>query len=234
MSTETLTKPCTSLTARCADARDYRRELRECCRAHIRGLMVVVQEFLDRNKVVWWADYGTLMGAVCNPLTTWADYPWLPQEGRPPGPLAPGIIPHDKDADIGVMMTPGWDICRLRLEEHLRRNHYHLYRNVHRHSMKARVSRKNQTNVDLFFWREAGPREAKRFKPGTLFRDKYAVVDKYKGREFHKDMLFPLSTVPWEGLTLPAPRDPEAFLAFRYGPDWRTPVMANNKGVLRK
>ena len=46
--------------------------------------------------------------------------------------------------------------------------------------------------------------------------------------------LFPLSTVPWEGMTLPAPRDPEAFLEMRYGADWRRPVAANNKGEVRK
>jgi len=228
----TATKPCTKATRRCADARDYECELAECCRQHLRDLMAVTAEFLNRNRIVWWADYGTLMGAVCNPLTTWADYPWLDQDGRDtPGPAA-GIIPHDKDGDIGVVFS-GWDVCRRRFGEHLTTRGFHRYMNSNRHSMKARVSATNDTNVDMFFWRESGIRERSKLPMGTMYRDKYAGVDKYKGRQFHRDMLYPLSTETWEGMTLPAPHDPEAFLEFRYGPDWRTPVMANHKGIPR-
>src|SRR5690606_26036568 len=90
---------------------------------------------------------------------------------------------------------------------------------------KIRISFHNHTNVDLFFWIER--------EDGTLFRNRYAKVDACKGREFPRDSLFPLSTVEWEGMTLPAPRDPEAFLAMRYGPGWRTPIPANNDGVPR-
>jgi phosphorylcholine metabolism protein LicD len=66
-----------------------------------------------------------------------------------------------------------------------------------------------------------------------MYRSGYAQVDRFKGKEFHEDLLFPLTTVKWEGRTLPAPRDPEAFLAMRYGPNWMTPVMANNDGIPR-
>ena len=186
--------------------------------------MDTTSTFLTGLGIPWWADYGTLMGAVCNPLTTWADYPWLEQEGRTtPGPHA-GIIPHDKDADIGVEMKY-WDIVRRRFRGVLSSRGFYMYMNLGRHSIKARLSYKNHTNVDIFFWRER--------RDGTMYRDRYASVDTYKGREFPKSMLFPLSTVTWEGMTLPAPKDPEAFLEMRYGPDWRTPVMANNKGEKR-
>ena len=186
--------------------------------------MGVTADFLTMAKIPFWLDYGTLMGAVCNPLTTWADYPWLEQSGRTtPGPAA-GIIPHDKDADIGVEMKH-WELARRGLRAVLIKNRLYAHINPNRRSIKARLSARNHTNVDVFFWRE---------RPnGVMYRDKYASVDAYKGREFHKSMLFPLSTVTWEGMTLPAPRDPEAFLEMRYGADWRTPVMANNKGVKR-
>lgn len=215
---------CNARTLRCRDAKDYNCELRSCCRGHIIEIMHHTADALNDIGAEWWADYGTLMGAVCNPLTTWADYPWLPQAGRPAGPLAPGIIPHDKDGDLGVRWRD-WPNVMRRLRG-LNARGYHLHVNHHRHSIKVRLSVRNHTNVDLFFWRE---------RPnGMMYREHYAQVDKFKGREFHRDMIFPLSTVPWEGMTLPAPRDPEAFLEMRYGADWRVPVAANNKGEVRK
>ena len=214
---------CTRETARCANARDYAHELAHCCREHVIGIMADLVPMLEAAKITYWADYGTLLGAVRNPATTWANYPWLPQEGRATKGPAPGIIPHDKDADICLPWSE-WIKC-LRLRHKMARKRYNVHVNYHRGSMKMRLSAANHTNVDMFFWKER--------KDGTMFRTGYAQVDRFKGKEFHKDMLYPLSTVEWEGMTLPAPKDPEAFLEMRYGPNWRVPVMANNDGVLR-
>jgi hypothetical protein len=211
--------PCTAKTQRCPDSRDYTVELRPCCRAHLIALMAQAAAVLNILRVVWWADYGTLMGAVRNPMTTWADYPWLPQEGRTTAGPAAGIVPHDKDADLGVE-SRSYDAVLRGL-----RGHGGQVKALSGHSLKLELSARNQTNVDLFFWNER--------PDGTLYRDRYASVDQFKGKEFHRDLLFPLTTVEWEGMTLPAPRDPEAFLAMRYGPNWRTPVAANNDGVRR-
>lgn len=217
------TGPCTAQTDRCADARDHKRELRPCCRGHLVALMASIAGALDALGVAWWADYGTLLGAVRNPLTTWADYPWLSQDDRAAGPLAPGILPHDKDADLGVE-GGAWDIVRTRLPKMMPPG-TRVHPFPSQRELKVMLSVRNKTNVDLFFW-HARP-------DGTRYRDGYAGVDQYKGREFAADMLYPLSTVAWEGLTLPAPRDPAAFCAMRYGPNWRTPIPANNDGVRR-
>lgn len=216
--------PCTKATARCSDARDYNVELAECCRSHVKALMATTAEFLDSIGATWWADYGTLLGAVRNPLTTWADYPWLPQRGRTTAGPAPGIVPHDKDGDLGVLIE-SWEVARWKFRAWLSTRDFHLHMNQHRRSLKARLSFQNHTNVDVFFWHTRAD--------GTLYRNRYASVDRFKGKEFTRDLLFPLSTVEWEGMTLPAPRDPEAFLAMRYGPGWRTPVAANHDGVMR-
>lgn len=214
--------PCTAQTGRCLTARDYSSELPACCRAHIIGLMAVTAQALNDAGVIWWADYGTLMGAVRNPMTIWADYPWLPQDRDTVGPVA-GIVPHDKDADLGIE-SRGYAAALEQLRAVLPGPSQVLaFR--HRLSIKVQLSHRNQTNVDLFSWSE---------RPGGMFfRTGYAFVDQFKGREFSREMLFPLTTVAWEGLTLPAPRDPEAFLAFRYGPGWRTPIAANHDGVRR-
>lgn len=214
---------CTPETQRCRDARDYRAELRKCCRSHVKRIMSALVPLLQEYGAIWWADYGTLLGAVRNPMTTWAEYPWLPQEGRTTkGPHA-GIIPHDKDADLCIVFR-NW--VRIRnIRPRMMRLGFNVKTNPLGPNMKFRLSRYNHTNVDLFFWHER--------HDGTFYRRVYAKVDAFKGREFHRDMLFPLTEVEWEGMRLPAPRDPEAWLEFRYGPNWRTPVMANNDGVRR-
>ena len=219
---------CTAETVRCADARDYNAELRPCCRAHIVEMSRRIAEAFDAAGVTYWIDYGTLLGAVRNPMTTWADYPWLPQEGRPAGPLAPGIVPHDKDGDWGVLYSD-WKKANVALA----RSCPDLYRLMRAMSasIKVRVSKINKTNIDLFFWldRPKGDRRA-----GRMYRRRYAQVDSNKGKEFQRSDLFPLQRIEWEGLMLPAPKDPEAWLAFRYGDGWRTPIAANNDGVARK
>lgn len=178
----------------------------------------------DTAGVTYWMDYGTLLGAFRNPLTTWADYPWLPQEDRPEGPLPPGIIPHDKDGDWGVLWEH-WVAAENALRRRCRG--LHLLTRKPAPSIKVRPSPRNKTNLDLFFWIEH-PR-----KNGRMFRRKYASVDTYKGKVFDRADLFPLQPMEWEGLQLPAPKDPEAWLEFRYGPNWHTPIPANNDGVRR-
>lgn len=211
---------CTRRTARCSDARDYNRELRECCRSHVQAIMRDLTSALNNAGITWWADYGTLLGAVRNPMTTWADYPWLPQ--REGGPAA-GIVPHDKDGDLGVLWDDWQKYRALRLS--LERLGYSVALNGIRGSSKVFLSTRNHTNVDVFFWR--------RKRDGTMYRVGYAQVDRFKGREFPESYLQPLETVTWEGMQLKAPNNPEAFLEMRYGSTWRTPLPANNDGVLR-
>lgn len=172
----------------------------------------------------WWADYGTLLGAVRNPRTTWADYPWLRQEGRETAGPAPGIVPHDKDGDLGALWED-WVKFRA-LKGRIERAGLTVRLRWQSGSAKILISRTNHTNVDVFFWN-------RRRSNDVLFRKGYATVDRFKGREFRERQLFPLGQVQWEGMTLPAPVDPEAFLAMRYGPGWSKPIMANNDGVPR-
>lgn len=201
------TGPCTRTSRRCPDARDYQADLRPCCRGHIRQIVADTMVILTDMGITWWADYGTLLGAVRNPLLG----------------LPAGIIPHDKDADFGVFQVDFHTLGRVRSK--LERQGYHVLIRPGGRSMKVHLSATNYSNADFFNW-FARP-------DGTLARPQYIGVDKYKGRDFHRDAAFPLTTVPWEGLTLPAPKDPAAFCAFRYGPGWMTPIRANNDGVLR-
>ena len=60
---------CTRDTMRCANARNYSHRLADCCRSHVIQIVRDMQPLLDDAGVTWWADYGTLLGAVRNPLT---------------------------------------------------------------------------------------------------------------------------------------------------------------------
>jgi hypothetical protein len=220
LAASTRSVPCTRETQRCADATRYDAVLPDCCRGHLRRMVADIMRVLDSRNIVWWADYGTLLGAVRNPLTTAADYPWLT---LPAAPIPPGIIPHDKDADFGILGV-GFDVLK-NLQQLLQREGYDAQLRQLGPSLKVRLSSSNKTNVDLFVWRERSD--------GMLLRNHYIAVDAFKGREFPKTELFPLSTVEWEGLALPAPRDPAAFCEFRYGSTWRTPVAANHDGRRR-
>lgn len=173
--------------------------------------------------ITYWADYGTLLGAVRNPLTTAADYPWLDATKMPSGPLQPGILPHDKDADFGVL----WDDWPqlLRAAATLGRRGFDVSVRHHLASIKIRLSVSNQTNLDVFTWH---PRP-----DGKLHRRRYISVDDFKGKAFPSAWLRPMSRVEWEGLSLLAPADPAEFCGFRYGPNWRTPLPANHDGVRR-
>lgn len=219
---------CTRRTTRCPDARDYGSELRECCKGHLRKIVTDCAAVFGDMGVTWWADYGTLLGAVRNPLTTWADYPWLPQGERSSVRLSPGVVPHDKDCDFGVLVSD-WRAGHLlfaRAAAKLQRHFgYHVMIRSHGRSMKVRLSYTNHTNADFFAWMVRSD--------GVMVRQRYINADRYKGREFPRDMAFPLGAVLWEGMSLPAPKDPVAFCRFRYGENWMKPVRANHDGVPR-
>lgn len=168
----------------------------------------VVGRILDRAGVVWWIDYGTVLGYA----------------------RSGAMIPWDKDADIGILeislrtvrdLEPAFRAEGLRFSYHppnatrFRSGHW-----IHVSPPTVGVH-----GVDLFPWHEDAD--------GLLHRKRYADSDRCKGREFPKDRLFPLQHVRWEGVDVWAPAEPEWFAAHRYGEDWQTPIRENNDGVRR-
>lgn len=239
-------QPCTAETERCRHAKDYTRDTPACCRAHIRTLVFEVGDFLTARGVTWWLDYGTLLGAVRNPMYG----------------LEPGIIRHDKDADLGFLASDWEAVLRVDPGEGAwaapptvggKPNMHRLaagFEWVHKlsrtgnvrdiftagDSIKVRLSTTNHTNVDVFPWYisdGAVVQHGRTIPEGWFYRKRYVGVDRNKGREFPPERLLPLTTIRWEGRDLPAPADPEWMCAHRYGRGWKRPIRRNNDGQRR-
>lgn len=215
---------CTAKTPRCRDARSYSSVLAPCCRSHLRRMMADFMELAAIHGVRWWADYGTILGMVRNPLTTAADYPWLDQSQLPEGPIPPGIIPHDKDCDLGTFAEDWRELVKV--AEGLREKGYHVKIRRESASIKIRLSEINTTNIDVFTWDAAAD--------GIMHRRSYIQVDRFKGKRFPRNWVEPTVQMAWEEMLIPAPNDPARFCEFRYGDTWLTPVEANHDGVPRE
>jgi hypothetical protein len=189
-------------------------------------MVIEVGKLLDAAGIAWWLDYGTLLGAV----------------------RSGGIISYDKDADCGFWwqdasrfraLVRGWArnpvnpgrpagalqagvAGELYVIEKQTSHPREIYSGGN--SFKVHWSARNRTCVDLFGWG---------LEDGIVSRERYHIVDRYKGREFPEERLLPLGQIRWEGVLLPCPADPEWFCAHRYGPNWKTPKRQNNEGVKR-
>ena len=199
---------CTVASPRCPDAARYDVDLPTCCAQKIVETLETVGAMLDREGVPWWVDYGTVLGTARHS----------------------GLVPWDKDADIGILEE---DLDRVLALEHRFRDLGHAFCY---HPPKATEfdsghwiniwrSRHNANGLDIFPWHE---------RDGAMMhRLRYTDSDRCKGREFPRDRLFPLQRVPFEWIEVWAPADLEWFAQHRYGENWREPLRANNDGRSR-
>ncbi|MCW2781990.1 MAG: mucin-5AC [Marmoricola sp.] len=123
------------------------------------------------------------------------------------------MIPHDSDSDLAYLseQTSPADLIResYRIERELR-------------SLGWRVQRMSGGDLKLFLplsdGRDVHLDIFAAFHVGEVF---YQLGGR-SGR-LPREAMTPASTVVLEGVKLAAPADPEAVLAFLYGPDWRNP-----------
>lgn len=201
---------CTADTPRCPEARVMLLDTPECCRRHIRKIMAVLAGLLDREEIRWWADYGTLLGYL----------------------NFGGLIPWDKDGDLGILGEDRPKLLGLQ-EELLGLGFHATYQPVRPTQrfrtgdrMKVRLSQKNHTNIDVFIWHE--------LPGGILDRTNYIGADLYKGREFPKDWVLPLERGEWDGINISVPAKPEMLAEWRYGANWREPLRIKHPYEARK
>jgi hypothetical protein len=221
--------PCDRTTPRCRTAKSYHHDLQPCCRGLIVEVVDHFSAICSELDVRWWADYGTLLGAVRNK----------------------GIIPHDKDADVSMLgddwekllnyrpeipWVKGKTSFRATLEREIDGFVWVLkkprdsqvtarYEFSSGHFIKVRSSSVNHTNLDVFPWY---------LEPdGKYHRRRYISIDRYKGRQFRPEKLHPIGEIEWEGRMIPAPADPAWFCQHRYGHGWGVPIKRNNDGIQR-
>lgn len=98
-------------------------------------LFFYMVELLEKNKITFWIDCGTLLGAVRN--------------GK--------IIPWDNDCDLGIYVEDAERLAKLQLK--IQKDGYEL--TVDRNSKYARILRIHQPgnfdfHVDVFTWKTKG------------------------------------------------------------------------------
>ena len=136
--------------------------------------------------------------------TAWVTYGTLlglVREGR--------LLPHDNDVDIAVM--PVADDAPIRAAMAARGLTLLLDEADSRGTSKLKFSH-GPVVLDLFFVREEG----------EMWADYCTLMKLSVLRSTHPPVA--IETRVLDGLTLPVPRDAEAYLAHLYGPGWRQPV----------
>jgi len=200
---------CGPFSRRCETARNMRMDTPDCCKGHIRAVLSDVAATLDALGCIWWADYGTLLGAI--------------RHG--------GLIPWDKDADLG-MMARDRDKLLGAFPLLMARGFYPVYSQPKKERFKSgdrvkvRLSERNHTNTDIFLWHSR--------PDGLLDRTNFIGADLYKGREFPEAWLYPEGTdlspgaerpplprADFDGISLAMPAQVEKLVEHRYGPGWR-------------
>lgn len=181
---------------------------------------VEIVTFLTRHGIDYWLDQGSLLGVV--------------RDGA--------LLPWDKDIDIAVWEDGFERLLGLRRE--LRRLGYYV--EVHaahdtlflskRHGYFIEICR-HRVDGDRVVRLGAAPRNSsseRRLKrwiariPHPLFVRFRHFARKYLGKppltfQTPIELLSEFDTVRFLGLDVPVPGNAEAYLAFKYGEDWRTP-----------
>ena len=195
---------------RCPAARNMKLDTPECCKRWIRQILSDVAGLLDELGVVWWVDYGTLLGQI--------------RHG--------GLIPWDKDADLG-MMADGRDKLLAAFPTLVGMGYFPTYVQPRPQArfrtgdrVKVRLSQRNHTNTDIFIWN--------RRPGGMLDRTNYIGADLYKGREFPEAWVEPIQRVPFDGFEVATVAEAEKLVEHRYGPDWRTPEHSKHPAEVRE
>ena len=125
---------CTKDTIRCTKTHDYT-PIQSCCKEHLVELLKFVTAVLENNKIKYWLDYGTLLGAV--------------REG--------GQIAWDDDCDISILLE---DEEKVRTILTNNSYGYELYDNplINEGSsfLGLRYSSINRCHIDIFAWYREG------------------------------------------------------------------------------
>lgn len=122
------------------------------------------------------------------------------------------LIPHDTDLDFAVIGPVG---AATQLAPQLPEP-YRLIRTIdHQERPSQRAYMRVDTIVDLYYFWADGATAINVSDVGVMRMPLEAVL--------------PLRRWSWRGIGLRVPADPDGYLAWRYGPTWRTPHTAKGR-----
>lgn len=189
--------PCNRQTINCKIVRGQDRPL--CCITIFKQLLFYIDKLFTEHDIIYWIDYGTLLGAV--------------RDGA--------MIPWDTDIDIGILAP---DIEKIfALENQMREDGFDFV--AHPLTRPERLapycmlflfySKLNRLNVDMSVWVE--------IDDGILRRSWYGKGERAIGKDFKKSLIFPMGEISMYGRNFKCPNDVNTFLSYRYGPKYMTP-----------
>ena len=118
--------PCTQNTGRCDYPYTSDKKITSylCCKNHLIDLLSYIVDVFDKNKLVYFLDYGTLLGCI----------------------RSGGFIPWDTDIDIGVIYDHRLD----KIMDIIRKNNknYYLVKETN-DFYRLNFSKKNKLHVDI-------------------------------------------------------------------------------------
>ncbi len=197
---------CNKNTPRCNI--DFKHEkLPDCCKNNLKEMLTDIDEILNEENIPYWIDYGTLLGAV--------------REGD--------ILDYDEDADIGILKQDSDKLLNISWK-FLEKKDLYFYIYGYPYEVSINYGRYNNLHVDIFFWEfERMPfkymweDDIKITNRICLNRKNYQLCDEQKGKHFPAANLFPLEKIKLGDHEYYCPKEPEKFVEFRYGLDWRIP-----------
>lgn len=183
--------------------------------------LIDIVHFLREHEIDFWVDQGTLLGIVRDDA----------------------LLPWDKDIDLSVWPDEFDRVVRLR--EELRRRGY--YFELHEYKDCLFLSKEDGYFVEIGRYRVEGEMAVRknngpRIKPSEMAVKRVLRLLPHRlhcmlrdlGRRWHKKETILFRTplrfysdfrmIVFRGLELKVPAETEAYLAFKYGEDWRTPI----------
>jgi hypothetical protein len=184
---------CDKNTPQCPNSKKITKKTPECCVKHIYEMAEFISDLMKNE--VYWADFGTLLGAVRNG----------------------GFIETDKDMDFGVLsfnylMSKKSEIDKV-FSTTLKPD-----AGVRDKVFGIKYSKANRISVDFFLFKQEGDLITRREWDKRCEKKLGLTVD----TSFHKSFIKPLIEVDFGGVKLKAPNNPETFLDARYT-NWRVP-----------
>lgn len=199
---------CSRDTINCKIERDKNRP--PCCIEGFKNLLFYIVDLFEKNGITYWLDYGTLLGAV--------------RKGE--------IIPWDTDIDLGTLDIDVEKICSLK-DQILDDGYDFLVHQVDgpqiatsddvvdpkkAHTIFIFYSKVNRLSLEIPIW------EVDAKYSFNYTRRWYGKGERAIGKAFCRLYLLRPNEIEMYGKKFICPNKTEQFLAYRFGPKWKTEI----------